>query len=111
MMEVSELAGKKLAAYLRENNISSAVRVFMMQGGCSGPALGLALDEKKDNDESFTSGDLTFLVEKGLHEQCGSINIDFIEAGDRSGFQVASTNPLPGGGCSAGSCGSGGCSC
>ncbi len=33
MLEVTDLAGKKLKAYLEENSINSPVRVALMQGG------------------------------------------------------------------------------
>jgi len=69
----------------------------------------LALDEPKENDETFTEDDLTFLVEKDLLNSCGNIKVDFIDAGYRSGFSITSTNPVGGGGCSSGSCGSGSC--
>lgn len=113
MLDVTELANEKLKGYLHDNNITSALRVMMMQGGCSGPSLGLALDEEKPMDEQFKCHDLTFLVEKALLQQCGSITIDYVDAGSRSGFSISSANPLPqsGGGCSSGSCGSGGCGC
>lgn len=113
MLDVSDLANVKLNEYMKSNNLSSSLRVAVMQGGCSGPALGLALDEVKDTDESFVKEDLTFLVEKGLLEQCGTISIDYVDAGPRSGFSISSTNPLPGAGdgCNPNSCGSGGCGC
>lgn len=113
MLDVSDLANVKLNEYMKSNNLSSSLRVAVMQGGCSGPALGLALDETKDTDESFVKEDLTFLVEKGLLEQCGTISIDYVDAGPRSGFSISSTNPLPsaGDGCNPNSCGSGGCGC
>ncbi|BHH82422.1 IscA/HesB family protein [Desulforhopalus sp. 52FAK] len=111
MLDISDLATEKLLAYLKENNITSSLRIAVMQGGCSGPSLGLALDEKKDNDELFNCEGLALLVEKSLLEQCGSINVDYVDAGTRSGFSISSAIPLPGagGGCSSGSCGSGGC--
>lgn len=113
MLDVSDLANEKLIEYLQSNNISSSLRVAVMQGGCSGPALGLALDDQKETDESFVEQDLTFLVDKSLLEQCGTIRVDFVDAGPRSGFSISSANPLPGagGGCSSGSCDSGGCGC
>ncbi len=113
MLEVTDQANEKLIEYMKANNITSSLRVALMQGGCSGPALGLALDEEKPTDESFARQTLTFLVEKSLLEQCGSITVDYLDAGSRSGFSIVSTNPLPnsGGGCSSGSCGSGGCGC
>ncbi len=74
--------------------------------------MGLALDEPKDNDKVYDQDDLTFLVEEGLMSTCGAIKVEFIDAGPRSGFGITSTNPISsgGGGCSSGSCESGGCS-
>lgn len=113
MLDVTTVANEKLVGYMKDNNISSALRVMAIQGGCSGPSLGLALDEEKPLDEVFQQQDLKILIEKTLLQQCGSITIDYVEAGSRSGFNISSTNPLPGGGggCSSGSCGSSGCGC
>jgi iron-sulfur cluster assembly protein len=109
MFEVTESAVENLKAYLSQNNIDSAVRVALMQGGWAGPSLGLALDESKENDEIFKEDELTFLVEQNLLNTCGSIKIDFIDAGYRSGFSITSANPIGGGGCSSGSCATGSC--
>jgi len=70
----------------------------------------LALDEPKENDETFEEGGVQFLVEQGLLNTCGAIKVDFLEAGYRSGFSITSDKPVGGGGgCSAGSCSTGGC--
>ncbi len=108
---VTDQAVEKLKEYLEQNNISSALRIALMQGGWAGPSLGLALDEPKDNDKVYDQDDLTFLVEEGLMDTCGSIRVEFIDAGPRSGFGITSTNSIgnSGSGCSSGSCGSGGC--
>jgi iron-sulfur cluster assembly protein len=108
-LTVTDLAATKLKEYLSQNNIDSALRVALMQGGWSGPSLGLALDEPKENDKVYDQSELTFLVEDSLLETCGAINVEYIEAGPRSGFGISSTNPIGGGGCSSGSCGSNGC--
>jgi iron-sulfur cluster assembly protein len=105
---VTDITVEKLKEYMAQNNIVSPLRVALMQGGCSGPALGLALDERKDNDEIFEKNDLTFLIEKGLLDLCGSINVEYLDAGPRSGFSITSANPVGGGGC-GGSCSSGSC--
>ena len=109
--DVTAGAVTKLKEYMEQNNITSALRIALMQGGCSGPSLGLALDEPKDNDRTFENNGLKFLVEKGLLETCGSIKVEFIDAGPRSGFGITSKIPLPGGGGCGGSCGSGSCDC
>jgi len=105
---VTELAVSKLKEYMGQNNIDSAIRVALMQGGCSGPSLGLALDEPKDNDTVFENNSLKFLIEKGLLETCGSIKVEYLDAGPRPGFGITSSNPIGGGGC-GGSCSSGSC--
>jgi iron-sulfur cluster assembly protein len=72
--------------------------------------LGLALDEPKENDKVYDQDDLTFLVEESLVETCGTINVEYVDAGPRSGFGITSANPIGGGGgCSSGSCDSGSC--
>lgn len=113
MLEVTSEANVKLIEYMRDNSISSSLRIFLNQGGCSGPSLALALDEEKPGDELYKRQDLTFLIEKDLLQQCGNITIDFVDAGSRAGFSISSLNPIPGAGgsCSSGSCSSGGCGC
>jgi Fe-S cluster assembly iron-binding protein IscA len=69
----------------------------------------LALDEPKENDEKYEQDGLTFLVDNNLLDTCGTIKVDFIDAGMRSGFSISSEKPLGGGGCSSGSCASNGC--
>ena len=69
--------------------------------------MGLALDEPKATDVKYEQDGLTFLVDDGLLKTCGSIKIDFVDAGMRSGFSISSTNPIGGGGCSSSAtCGS-----
>ncbi len=110
MFEITKTASDNLKDYLQQNNVDSSIRIALMQGGCSGSALGLALDSKKDTDETFTKEDLQFIVKKELLETCGSIKVDFIDAGHRSGFSITSANPIgEPDGCSTGSCGSGSC--
>ena len=108
MFDVTELAAQNLKSYMEQNKINSALRVALMSGGWAGPSLGLALDEPKDNDKVYENDSLKFLVEESLLTTCGSIKVDFIDAGPRSGFGITSENPIGGGGC-AGSCDSGEC--
>jgi len=117
MLEVTEVAITNVKEYLCENNIESAVRITIMSGGCSGPGLGLALDEAKENDLTVEQDGVNFLVEKGLVETCGTITVDFIEASTSGcgcsggGFSIKSEKSLSGdekGGCGC-SCTSGAC--
>ena len=111
MLELTEMAGQKLKAYLDENKIESAVRVALMNG-CGGPSLGLALDEPKATDATTDRDGVRVIIDNELLGQCGAVRVDFSESsgcGCSSGFSVTSTVPLPstGGGC--GSCSSGSC--
>ena len=118
MLAVSDLAVAKVKEYLSENGISSAVRVAIMSGGCSGPALALALDETKDLDQVFDFDGVRFLVDNDVTAACGVIRVDYVEetsgcgcsGSGGSGFAVTSERALPktggcGGACSSGSCG------
>ena len=110
MFEITKTALENLKSYLHQNNTESSIRIALMQGGCAGPALGLALDEVKDNDTTFQEDTLSFLIENELLSTCGAVKIDFVEADHGSGFSITSTNPVGGGGgCSSGSCASGSC--
>ena len=53
----------------------------------------------------FEEDTLKFLVDSDLLTRCGSVKVDFIEAGYRSGFAITAANPRGGGSCSSGSCG------
>lgn len=117
MLEVTESALTNVKEYLRQQKIESAVRIVMMSGGCSGPSLGLALDEAKENDLTFEQDGMNFLVEKALAESCGTIKVDYLESSSGcgcsgGGFKITSEKPLTGdsdgGGCGC-SCTSGSC--
>jgi Fe-S cluster assembly iron-binding protein IscA len=71
-----------------------AIRVSMIEEEGAAPFLGLSLDEEKPQDESFCIQGVTFIMDKILLEQCGAINIDFIEGESRSGLKITSANSL-----------------
>ena len=79
----------------------SPIRIYLAPGGCSGPRLGLALDEPRDEDEVMEQDGFTFCAEKNLWTQIGGVTIDL----SYMGFTVEPTNPLPApeGGSSCGS--------
>ena len=115
MLEVTATATSNVKEHLKQQNIDSAIRITMMSGGCSGPALGLALDEVKENDLTFEQDGVGFLVEKALAESCGAIKVDYLESSSGcgcsgGGFKITIEKPLPGAGegC-GGSCSSGAC--
>ncbi|MDH3347544.1 MAG: IscA/HesB family protein [Desulfobulbaceae bacterium] len=117
MFDVTDSAAGKIADYCRENNVTTPIRIAAMQS-CSGPALGLSVDEQRDDDTVKEIGDgFIVLVNNDLLKVCDGIKVDFVESSCSSGgcggggFKVTSTKPLGGSseGC-GGSCSSG-CGC
>ena len=78
MITVTPNAAEKLSAYLAENNVDSAVRV-MVANGCGGPSLGLALDDRKENDHALENEKFTLLLAEDLAGECGKVTVDFVE--------------------------------
>jgi iron-sulfur cluster assembly protein len=91
MLQVTEKAREQISSFLKEREEQSYVRIFLSEGGCcSGPSLGMALDEPDVNDEVIKDNDITYLIEKGLFNEAKPINIDFIESAMGSGFSITS---------------------
>ncbi len=108
MIEVTPAAMEKIKDFLQKNRISSGIRVTLMEGGCSGAALGIVLDEAGDDDLVATSDGIEFMIHRDLFQECGDVVIDFAEsdgscACNSGGFRVNSEKPVnPAGGCSCG---------
>lgn len=101
-LEMTEDAKKELDAYFKDKE-KGTIRIYLAPGGCSGPRLALALDEKTDEDDAVELDGYTFVIGKKLAEETGDIKL---ELGDM-GFMVIPEKPLPapqGGGC-GGCCG------
>lgn len=112
MFTVTPDAASKIKDYLNSNKLEDPVRV-VLQNGCGGMSLGLALDSTKDGDQVFREQDITFLVESGIMATTGAIKVDFVPPSSDcgcsgGGFTVTSEKPLAGGGCGS-SCASGSC--
>lgn len=106
MLEISEGAKKELDAYF-DGKEKGTIRIFLAPGGCSGPRLALALDEKGEDDSSEEAGGYTFIINNDLLGQIGGAKIDLTPMG----FMIEPEKPLPqaaGGGCGGccGGCGS-----
>ncbi len=103
MFSVSEKASEMIKEFLKDQKETPSIRIFIQEGGCSGPSLGMALDESKENDEVFEDRGVTFLIEKELFEMAKPIAVEFITTPRGSGFKLNSSMVQEGGGC--GSCG------
>jgi iron-sulfur cluster assembly accessory protein len=105
MLTVTDKASEVITDFMKDKQAGASIRVFMNMG-CSGPSLGMALDETQNEaDEVIQAGGTTFVIEKELLKQVKPIHIDFISTPEGAGFKLTSSLPQSQGGC----CGS--CSC
>ncbi len=103
MIQVSETAQEQVKAYFEGKKVQP-VRIFLNTGGCGGPSLAMALDEKNEDDAVFTHGGVAYIMEKPLLEKASPVTVDY----SGMGFNLRSRLEL-GSGCS--SCGSTGSCC
>ncbi|WP_022669049.1 IscA/HesB family protein [Desulfospira joergensenii] len=103
MINVSETAREQVKAYFEGKEVQP-VRIFLNSGGCGGPSLAMALDEKKEDDAVFTHDGIDYIMEKSLMKEASPVEVNF----SGMGFRLDSSLKL-GGGCS--SCGSTGSCC
>ncbi len=104
MVTMSDTASAQIKEYFDGKEVQP-IRIFLSAGGCSGPRLMLALDEVRDDDDTFELDGFSFVVDKELLAEAKPIHIDLTPMG----FDLTSSLKLEGGGCGCGSsCGSGG---
>ncbi|MCE5211452.1 MAG: IscA/HesB family protein [Deltaproteobacteria bacterium] len=103
MLKVTDKASEIIRDFLKDKKAGASIRVFLNMG-CSGPSLGMALDENRSEaDEVISVGSTTFVIEKDLLNQVKPISIDFVTTPQGAGFKLTSSLP-EGGGCGSCSC-------
>jgi iron-sulfur cluster assembly accessory protein len=104
MLEVTETATEKVREFFKTRDTVTPLRIFVAGVACSGPQLGMALDEANEDDTTIETGGFTYLVEKQLMEDAKPIKVDFITTDQGEGFVITS-NLKAASGC-GGSCSS-----
>lgn len=113
MVDISLIASQELGKVLYdESHKGKQLFVSFMGFGCSGPMLGLALDEPDETCSLFESNGISVYMHPALVEHLeslGGVMIDYIDNGpDQRGFTIT-TKIKPestcGGGCGSHSCG------
>ena len=62
MLQVTEKANEMIQEFLKDKEVDPYIRIFLSEGGWSGPALGMALDEPKEDDELIKDNGITYLI-------------------------------------------------
>jgi iron-sulfur cluster assembly accessory protein len=105
MFTVTDKALEVIKDFIKEKKVDSAVRITLSMG-CSGPALGMALDEQGNDDQVFDEKGTKFVIEKDLFNQAQPITVDFIDTPHGAGFKLTSSlAPAEGGSCGGSCCG------
>jgi len=103
MLNVTDKASEVIADFMKDQKEGAAIRVFLNMA-CSGPSLGMALDDANTEvDEVISAAGAKFVIEKELLDQVKPITIDFITTPQGAGFKLTSSLP-EGGGCGSCSC-------
>ena len=99
MLEITDVARDKIKEVLSENT-GEYLRI-VIEAGWSGPRLGLALDELKENEETTQVNGIDLLISDEIIPFSNGNTIDYIQSPDGDGFVI--DNP--------GQTGCTGCSC
>ena len=87
MLNVLPMANEKLRLYLEANgNPQSCIRIVATNGEEAEEQLGLALDEVRENDRTFTNEGMTFVINEDLLISTGKILLDYTDTEDNEGF-------------------------
>ena len=103
MLTVTDKAAEVIKDFLKDKDGTLAIRITLSIGW-SGPALGMALDEPKDDDQVFEEKGTKYIIEKNIYDQAKPINVDFVDSPRGSGFKLTSNLAQPAGGCGSCSC-------
>lgn len=57
------------------------VRIYVAGMGCSGPAFGLALDTRNNEDIVYEEGGQVFIMEPNFFEQFGDFKVEYTQRG------------------------------
>lgn len=105
LLKISDSAGQAFGAFDWSAHAGKGVRLFVQGAGCSGPSLGMALDDATAEDAVVEHAGVRFMMDLQTTEvlrQGGGLNVDYIEEEQRRGYLLTLEKP--------GNCHSGGCS-
>lgn len=104
LLKITPSAGQAFGAFDWSAHAGKGVRLFVQGMGCSGPSIGMALDDPAADDEILDREGVRFLLDGQTSEilrQGGGLNVDFIDENERRGYLLTLGKP--------GDCHSGGC--
>ena len=76
MLELTDLAVKKLKEFQEVEGPEQSVRVAIVSGSAKSPNLGIVSDDATEADEVFDFDGLPLIIDKALMEYCKKIEIE-----------------------------------
>ena len=109
MFQVTDTASQALTEAIANASKKGHLVIYLQGMACSGPALGLALDENIEGLEKLESNGITAYIAPRVRKYLapyGEINIDFVDHEGQQGFVVKAGDGTQGGcSCGSSSCG------
>lgn len=101
MITMSDKAQAKAKEFVHEKNASTQyLRLFVEAGGCSGFQYGLAIDDKKNEDDtSFAFDGFEVVVDPASQPYLSSAHIDYTESLNGAGFSISNPQAKSNCGC------------
>ena len=88
-INVTDKALNEIKKVIKEKNAASKkIRIFLAGIGWGGPTFNLALDEQKENDETYSENNVDFIADKSLIDQFSGFKIDYSNFFLQRGFLV-----------------------
>ncbi|MRR15888.1 MAG: hypothetical protein EG826_05470 [Deltaproteobacteria bacterium] len=83
-----------IQAFLSKKEIHKPIRIHLRSTGCCDASLGLAADERREDDWTEDVEGILFVIGKDLEKMTGDITIAASADGQETGFVVTSENPI-----------------
>jgi len=80
--------------WMSGNNAQGAVRIEIRSTGCCDASLGMRIDSAREPDLVEIVEEITFVVDREIHDLVGQITISRCDEPNRAGFIITSSIPL-----------------
>lgn len=88
MFTVTEKASEMIRAFFETRGKVEPLRIHVAGMSCSGPQMGMSLDESNENDTLFEQDGFTFIIATELLEKAQPIEVDYLVTPDGEGFSI-----------------------
>ncbi|MFN7973746.1 MAG: iron-sulfur cluster insertion protein ErpA [Acidobacteriota bacterium] len=93
MLTLTESAVTQVREMKKTENLpDKALRVFVEAGGCSGFSYGMQFDEKREDDNVMTFGDVEVVVDPKSAQYLEGLEVDFVTSWQETGFKIKNPN-------------------